>query len=1338
MPDVQRQGDASTQTYTLGDRRFVGIDTNLPPNQLDVGVLQDVENLYVDGFALTCRPGWRAQLASTLANPIYALTPYRTADNVVNRMFFVSGSYVYWMAVNASSTTQIATAGTWTDASKVRLKQHGKYIYGVPGDDGTAMFRIDGSLTTPTLETIPQLSAPTVNGVDYVKPTATVTPIKAKTIGTQVRTVYASIPSASSTFTADNSYSSNDTVTVATSIGTSFTAGTTYYVRNQTSTTFQLSASSGGAAISNGSGAAANVYVVKIDNQIDDYYTYAGFGANSKPSVTDWPTVWSGNLFKNSTGATTVPSGDFDGYADDSQFSGGPSANMRTDFTGSGASVKQLYSDTANTTAVFNWAKNNALKIKKYQSWTAYTSPSALSIKAMLCDNPGEYFEQSIQALPQETISPSSTATTMGLYVCQFFAFPNISNTDPPIKFIFLAQGVDNDGNDIPGATVSQTYLMSAVSSEADWQRKDVIIDMRQFASGLKRIRIRFTSAATKSGQQLFFARIKLFALSNHMTASLEKTVSTDINGLNIVRSFQANTNINPAFSTYLDNRRIRIYSNDDSSVSLNLKPANAISFQWYWDSALRRPDGSYPLVTCGLGNGTTINWSSIGEYDADNRYMTFNLFEMSESEKSNIDYLYIKFENDVLLYKADDPNGTVGVHGTPLFGIGNMVFDTGLTNGSRYEYAFTRWYPSSASAVPPYTQLADGTFAKGFETDLSDVSDPVYTTSALAGTTVIINPTNSAGYGSNICIDKLRLAIATDTSDQDQWVSVKVPGASQITLVTTETSSPSITYMPISGTSTTVSGGSWVTASAPDGTTYKKYTIPANDANRLKYVTAFGGTGTYWLEHYVPYGYSTSSKYSHICVYRRNSTIFPDGRFRLIAVVPVSDTGSGSATGSGWSSSYDNSTSRQITFIDKVPDGNILYQTTPYAQGWYYEIARDNMPLGGTCLSVFQNRLWVGKKNQVFASWTIDQTDEYKIYTSILPDLNEPGVQKKGFTFSLGGTQEKEIIQALLPVYSENIVQSNTTTAIMLVLKENSVSTVIGFDPTSFNVQLWVSSPGVGIAAPLTALNANGQMTWLGVNGLVQWNGGGVVPRSTQLRKLISLDPTQQGAPNIDKDQYRKSISAVANNRLYLLSTSSSAGAANQTVYVFDALANGWVKWKTINSVEYTSLATLSFGDDVQYLYAGSTTGQIYKLDGTADLATTAGSDTEIAWSLKTRQHGQAYAEGPSYYQYNRPYQLDIHVQNVSATPAVGTSLPVTWYLENQSGPYNVTTAPDGVSVSSTYSFPQNTNRAVAIRNLGRDVKGPTIQVRLTGTTKGVFFIRGIHVHMYEGGIRR
>jgi len=1334
MPDVMRQGEASTQSYTLGDRRFVGIDTNLPPNQLDVGVLQDVENLYVDGFALTCRPGWRAQLSSTLANPIYSITPYRTADNAVNRLFFVSGSYVYWMAINGSTATQIATTGTWTDASKVRLKQHGKYIYGVPGDDGTAMFRIDGSLTTPTLETIPQLSAPTVNGVDYVKPTATVTPIKAKTIGTQVRTLYANIPSASSTFTADNSYSANDTVTVATSIGTSFTAGTTYYVRNPTSTNFQLSATSGGSAITNNFGGLASVYVVKIDNQIDDYYTYSGLSANSKPIVTNWPTSWFGNLYKNTTGATAISSGDFDGYTNDSQFNGS-FPNLIADFNGSQASVKHIYSDTSNTTAVFTWAKDGRYRIQKYQDWTAN---AGYSIKAMLCDNGGEYFEQIIEALPQETISPSSAAVTMGLYVCQFFTFANTTYSQPSLRFIFLAQGVDADGSDIPGAVMSQTYTLSPSNTPDDWQRKDVVIDMRQFAAGLKKIRIRITSASQQNGQQMFFSRFRLFALSNHLTASLEKTESTDINGLNIVRAFQANSNIKTGFATYLDNRRIRVWAKDDAGIAIDFKPVTAISFQWYWDQSVKDPSGQYPNVTCGLGNSSYINWSSIGEYDADNRYMTFKLYEMSESEKSNIDYLYIKIENDIRIYKVDDPVGSIGLHGTPLFGIGNMVFDTGLSDGSRYEYAFTRWYPSSASATPPYEQLADGSFAKGFETDLSDISDPIYTTSALAATTIIINPTNSAGYGSNICIDKTRLVIATDTSDPDQWVSTKVPGASQITLVTTETSSPSITYMPVSGTSTTVSGGSWVAASAPDGTTYKKYTIPANDANRLKYVTAFGGTGTYWLEHYVPYGYSTSSKYSHVCLYRRNSSLFPDGRFRLIAVIPVSDTGSGSSSGTGWTASYDNSTSRQISFVDKVPDGNLFYQTTPYAQGWYYEIARDNMPLGGSCLTVFQNRLWVGKRNQLFASWTIDQTDEHKIYTSIAPDLAEPGVQKKGATFSLGGSAEKEIIQALLPIYSENIVQSNTTSATMLVLKENSVSTVIGFDPTSFNVQLWMNSPGIGIAAPMTAMNANGQLTWLSVNGLVQWNGGGVVPRSTQLRKLISLDPTQQGAPNIDKAQYRKSICAVANNRLFLLSTSSNAGAANQTVYVFDGLANGWVKWKTINSTEFTSLATLSFGDDVQYLYAGSTTGQIFKLDGTADLATTAGSETEIAWSLKTRQHGQAYAEGPSYYQYNRPYQLDLHVQNVSATPAVGSTLPVTWYLENQSGPYNVTTAPDGVSVSSTYSFPANTNRAVAIRNLGRDVKGPTIQVRLTGTTKGVFFIRGIHVHMYEGGIRR
>jgi hypothetical protein len=816
-------------------------------------------------------------------------------------------------------------------------------------------------------------------------------------------------------------------------------------------------------------------------------------------------------------------------------------------------------------------------------------------------------------------------------------------------------------------------------------------------------------------------------------------TEATDKNGFNMVRGLQANPNIAPAYATHLQNKRIRVWCKNDSGSALDISAMTALSFQWAWDAALKRPDGTYPSVSLGVGIGTSIQWSSIGEYDEDNKYMTFKLYTLSQSEKTNVDYLYVRFDNDVLVYSTSSPNGSQGVQGVSLFGIGNITSDVGLSDGSIYEYAFTRWYPSSVSGTGPDIQLPDGTYSKGFETPLSDISDTVSTTSALARVSVVLNPNDSNGYGSNVCIDKRKLVVAADDTDMDQWVSTYVPGSSQISIITNNNVSPSITYTPITGAAVTISGGSWVTVSAPDGTTYKKYTISTPGTNGIKFVSALATSGTlgsYWIEHYVPYGYATTTKYSHVCVYRRNNNLFPDGRFRLISVIQIADTGSGTSSGDGWSSSYNNATSREITLVDGVPDGNLLYQTTPYSQGWFLEISRDNLPLRATCIAVFQNRLWVSKDNQVFASWTIDQTDEHKIYTSFLPDLTEPGVQKKGFTFSVGGRQEKEIIRALLPVFSEGIVQSNTTSATMLVLKDNSVSTIIGFDPTTFNVQSWISTQGVGISAPLTAVNALGDLLWLGVNGVNQWTGGGVANKSLQLRKLLSLDPTMQG-PTLDKAYYQQSIATVANNRLYLLSTASGA-AANTKVYVFDAMVGGWMKWSTPSELSFSSIATLSFGDDLQYVIAGDTTGRIFRLEGTVD--NVSGTNLPINWSLTTRQHGQTYSEAPTYYQYNRPYQLDLHIQNTSAYSTTPGNSPftVTWNVENQSGVYNVTTNPDGVSVSGTYEFPYASNRAVAIRNLGRDVKGSALQVRLSGASTGLFHIRAIHIHVYDGGIRR
>ncbi len=1303
MPDNTRMVGRGTQSYTLGDRRFIGIDTNTPANSLDVGFFPDSTNLWVDGLALAPRPGMQAQLASTLANPIYSLIGYRTADGSSNRLFFVSGTSVYMHTVGTTASTALSGTATWTDASQVRLKQHGKYIYGVPGKDGTALFRIDGTLTTPVVETIPNIQPPTINGVDYIKPVPTLRPVKIKTFAAQDLSVSASFTSGSASITGTNTFSAGDRVQLLASIGTNHLANTTYFVISTglSGSAFQVSATLNGTAISANGTASTTVSLV---NDIDNYYLAKLESDYAKPANAAWPSVWSSNLMKLTTANTTVPSGDFDGYVDNAD-SG--NANFAADWTSSGASVKVNQA----------WVINTSKTISSPPDAPTY---GANTKKYLLLDNTGEYAEQIVQYLPTEKAPPASTSTTIGLYNLQFYSFANIIKSEGSVKFKVSVYGQDASG-DIPGCAFSKEYTQAYAVNEADWYLRDIVLDFREFAASLTKIRIRFESTAVIGSQDICIDMIKLFAVASNLTAVEPLTALTNTNGLVNVRFRQTNPNISPTKASYVKNKRLRIMATTDTGGALDVSKANALSFQWEFDSALVDENGNYPNVVLGLQVGSDIYWSSIGEWDRQNRYMTFAMYELTLAQKTGVSYFYIKFLDDVLTLNSN----IAFTQSSLAFSIGSMARDSALQGNGTYEYAFTRWYPSSASALAPYELQADQSYATGFETGLSDVSATVNTTSALASTSVVLNPNNSAGYGSNVCIEKRKMIVGSAT-DLDTWVSTYVPAASQIRLVSTN-AAPTFSYVNTSGT--TVSSVTWNSITAPDGTTYKVATLPS----AIRYVTAT--TDTTWLEHYVSYGYSSTSKYSHVIVYRRNNALFPDGRFRLIAVIPVDDTTSTlqTKTGNGWTATYNNSTSREITLIDEVPDDALFYETGPYQQGTFFEIGRDPMPLGTSSITTFQNRLWVSKANKLYASWAIDQTDEYKLYTTELPDLTEPGVQKKGATFSVGGRQEKEIVRAMCPMFSDDIQQSNSQSATLLVLKENSVTSVIGFDPTTFNVQVWVASPGVGISAPLSLSNTDGTVTWLSVNGLVQWAGSNVVARSTELRKLLSLDPTMFGAPSIDKSQYQASIVTTANKRIFLLSTASSAGAANQYVYVFDSRTKGWVKWKTISDISMTAMTSLSFGDDVQYVYFGSTTGQLYKLDGTADKSTSGGADVAIAWEFVSRLHGQTYSEGPNYYANNRPYQMDIHFDNQSSGAQT-----VSWTIQNQNGPYNVTTAPTGASSTGTYAFPAYVNKSVAIRNIQRSLRGSSIQVKLSGSSTGKVYVRAVHLQMYDGNISR
>lgn len=1323
MPDNTRQVSSGTQSYVLGDRRFIGIQTDLQPNALDVGLMQDVNNLFIDGSSLTPRPGWQAELTSSLPDPIYALTSYRTKDNQDNKALFVSGKSIYAHTVSnpATTTNTHLGYGTWADASQVKLVQHGKYVYGVPGAgtdtpavSGGCMFRTDG---VNPIEYIPQLEPVTTDGETYLKCAINLGGVTVKTIAART--------------------------------------------------------------------------------DIDEAYLTAAEAAFGKTALSGWPSTWSDNLLKNSTRTPAlspiIPSGDFDGY-DNAASSG--NADFASDWTSSGASVSNGV----------KWAQGS-MNVSQAPNSSTYSSAVGGTKKYLVLDNTGEYIEQTIFNLPYEQWGPATTTTPIGLYNLQWYSFANIVKTEGSVKYMVTVTGLDNSGNTITGAQYSKEFKQSYSLNENDWLLNNVVVDFREFASQLIKIKLRFESTATYKQQDIIIDNIRFHASVAALTTSVDKPL-TDA-GLVSIKFKQENNNLALRNASYVKNRAIRVIA-AASTPYMDLSTVNTLSFKWDFETGAVTDTGVYPNIVLGLqANGsTTVSWSSIGSWDKINRYISFNLFRLGNSEKKNIQYIYVKFLEDV--FKSD---GTSFSNLEPAFGIGDLVkTGTSLTPDMAYEYAFTRWYPESLTAkLGPDQLLPDGLTANGYETNISDVSNTVFTTPALTSASVIINPvvsTGAVGYPIDMSKERRKVVPVTDATNPDQHLITAVPSEYQIRLISSN-ATPSITYIALDGSTVTVPSGSWTN---PAGTSYYYYSVPATQSGKIKYVTSV--TGPIWIEHYVAYGkpnfyaavtatvtsinvttpfavndpivFATTlgnitggatyyvlsnsgtaitvsttlggavftpntsttagtyltiqraapAQYSHVLVYRRCNTMFPDGRFRLIASVPYdpSTTGLQTVYGSNWTATYNNTSTTApsvITLVDTVPDSDLLYIPELYKQGHIQEIGRDSLPLGASTIATFQNRVFASKGNVLYGSWELEQGQEYGFYTTIVPDLNEPGVQKKGATFTVGGFYDKETIKALVGSYAPGIQQSNSASATLYIFKDNSLSTLIGFDPTTFTAQVWISTPGAGIAAPSSVINADGQIIWLGVNGVNQYNQGQIAPRSTELRKLLSLDPSMRGPANISKDFYRQSFSVYANRRLMLVSTSSSAGGANQTVYVFDYRTNGWVKWTTINSVTYTSGCVLSFSDSIQYVLMGSTTGQLYRLNGTTDNLSV-GNTAPISWSILTRQHGQTYSEGVAYHALNRAYQLDLHIQNLDAvTSPSATAMAITWRVETNLGVYlnNGTT---------TYNFTTGSNKSIAIRNLNRAIKSSALQIRLSGSTTGTFYIHAAHIHCYDAAIQR
>lgn len=1281
MADNTRNASVVNQTYTFGDRRFIGINTNIQANNLEDGYVQDAVNLWNDGGALVVRPGWQAQLTSLSGlGSSYEPIAYRQADNSSNFIIYAEGTgggttaNIRKFVTGTSTNTLLGTVSA--DPAKVRMVQFGKYVYGVPGEGGGNVFRTDGT----TLDVVPTVKPAFKNGTDLVTPKATVitTPIRA------IAQVATSVTfAASSTITGTNSFVANEPIVFVASQDTVLLANTVYYVRSTglTTSSFQVSATSGGSALTPTTSATYNAFSIRgIDNALSTGFdpafasyqvatsvvTFATSGPSPVTSVTDvssYVAVGSTVTFSNTGGAlpTNITSGV--SYYVRSIATTAISIGVATTgatltpaTTGSGTTTATFY-NAGNVEVITNTVTSTGYTFESDSSgsnpsgvyWQSTSSPTVKTVtssqwyggagtilsydtgtKALLLDGGGDIVESFNKSIPAYTYNGETRKNALFLFKCVMFN--NDSMTAPRNQSVRVTvTGKDSSGTAIPGAVFTQNISPAVATSVSDWKAISVVIDLRAWASTISKISVKLQTGnpaqSTGSDQGIFVDNVGMWAILDHVVPDLTNALDTQ-NLLNI-RAKQINDSISPSAAGYIKGTSIR-FSN---ITKTDFSKEDTISLRMDFPTAIK---SNLPYLSLGILNtGASVpEWTGYGIYDLEKGYMTWKIYGISQSKRNNVQYIYVRCETEY----ADVINNSV------LFSIGELVCSGNLTPNTDYEYTFTKWYSSDQTLLQPPTYHEGTTYQTGLESLPCNVSKTVSTTAAYSKVSVVLNPQSDPAL--DLQWDTYPLVVSATPAE---FVTDTIPATNQLSVISA--SAGTLTYTDSNG----VTGRTVVlTANVPASLTYA-----------IKNVTAFTGTGAVWLRHNPTYTTSSTYKYSHVLVYRRAQGVFPDGRFRLIAVVPIS----GASSGTNWTTTVSSVTTsgtwNEITLFDNVPDGDIFYEAGPYDQGQFLEPGRDQFPNGCTSLAIHQKRLWVSKGNTVYGSWVLNYGNEYALYTTMVPDVTDPNFMFKGTSFTLSSKSDNEKIVTLLSYGGDSMFFNNSTSAAMLIVRERSVYPLLGWDPSTFTIQSMITEAATGCISPKGAMSVFGKLMWQSPLGVVEYAGNNIVLRSIELRKMLSLDKAT-GAPDLSSAAYRGISYAMHNGRAFVFAP-GVGDSVNTYIYVYDTRTNGWTRWRTIPTsstfetvpssfIGFTGGVSMSFGNDQADFYALGNNSQIYKLAGTNDMQTTT-TTNQVYWSLTTRQYGQTYSEGIAYYNQNRLSQLDCHMYTgVGVTGVTGT----------------------------------------------------------------------------------
>jgi hypothetical protein len=1294
-----------TQALTVGDRAFVGMDTYTDPNKLQDGLCQRISNLMLQGGSLVPRRGFQG-ITTTSSNSFWESLPVKSgrnlaasavlvANDVSNNTLFVKHD------INHTDPLPIpmSAGGTQTfsniQANLVRMTQLGRYVYVAPGPAATGTsnypLRIDTKIPSKKLTGV----TVGLNKLTYASHGLSIGDVVVFVSGTQPSGTSLNFPYYVSHVAGNDFYISTglpSTVTASYSHLT-FAAGTTV----------TLVTSFKGETIPTATGLITTAPIAELNP-----FVVRDIQASAYTTVTTNLTL--------SNSANLLTNGDFGSNT-------GTSPTGWTQFTSGGNYV------------------------------TVYASAGTRPIPSV--GNIAEFDEGALSnvfpGLYQEITCPTETTTIYGgstivepacLYAAQVRITNYISTTGDLSQYnnrgvTVRLKARTSGGADIAGATAVTVLKPIPTSNRNSFSTYTLYGDFRAFkdqmVSGRIQIELQNITDNGNGPNSIYVDVVSLYALPcAPATKSTDTSVDTDTKLVKVYATKINSTATAPSIGGFLKNRH---FYYDVSATTNNWQNQEFISIKFKHNPAY---ESIAPTFTIGLQNGsaTTITWGGEGLYNPDQQWMTFSLNAFPKASRDNVKAVYIRCNGDYLKEVATvgDPKPPIAANDI-VFYIGKLVYNGELQNGGKYEYAFTRWkaapsYTTTTSAItfqqkPPYTVSYVVTFTGGGS---ANINGKFGTTSLAVDQPVVFSTTGTLPTG-----------ITAGTT-----YYVKTITSTVVTIAAT-----------VGGTAITLTG-------SPTGVNTMTLGFAA-DANVLE--TFYGGVESPLSKISSPIETSNAESrlrinlsgdfrdsagdgYTHLLVYRRNTSTFTDGLFRLIAQIDVYPSTPVLVNSSSNVTLESGATQSQIYLIDNVGDTELLFDGPQGKTGSLFHNGKDFFPQGAETVAVHQSRLWMSLNNTLYASWLLDNNNEYNIHTTLVPVLNEPYLAMKGASFDVSARYDNEPIVSLVPFSGEGLSKNNSSSNALLVLRNNSILPVTGNDASSFSILGFVQEAGAGCIAPNCAQTVLGRVWWLSNSGIMQYTNGLPQPVSQQLDRLVNarthnpiLSPS--GTALTVSQSVQQNASSVVFDNKFIFSSSQPGGTYLDTFYVFDFKMNGWSEWQfptfglgTPPSIR--SMYVLNTAVDAPQLFVASSGGHIYQFTGTQDKWTASSSLLSFNWAVLSRQYGQTYAQGMPYYANNKVSQLDIHVQTDSAQT-------ITWKIYNQTQPALVSPlfnpwSSGEFSSTATYALAAG-NKSLAIRNIDRYMRGTAYSLQLSGSSlvdPNTFKIYAWMLHVSEGGIKR